>query len=86
MPHLAQKSHRGRVQRIIFRELQLGGEDAAFKGGAVGALDEGFPKEDVVFGDGAGGNAVGRGGGQELVLVEEAAGGDCRCHVLLLGM
>ena len=76
MPHLAQKAHRGRVQRVIFGEFQLGGEDAAFKGGAVGALDEGFPEEDVVFGDGAGGDAVGRGGGEQFVFMEEAAGGD----------
>ncbi len=77
MPHLAQEAHRGRVQRVVLGELELGGEDAAFKGGAVGALDQGFPEEDVVFGDGARGDAVGRGRGEEFVLVEEAAGGDC---------
>ena len=86
MPHLAQKAHRRRVQGIILWEFQLGREDAAFKGGAVRALDEGFPEEDVIFGDGAGGDAVGRGGGQELVLVEEAAGGDCGCHIFVLEM
>ena len=80
MPHLAQKAHRGRVKRIVLWEFQLGGEDAAFKGGAVGALDEGFPEEDVVFGDGAGGDAVGGGGGEEFVFVEEAAGCDCGGH------
>ena len=80
MPHLAQKPHRGRVKRVVLRELELGGEDAALEGGAVGTLDEGLPEEDVVLGDGAGGDAVGRGGGEEFVLVEEAAGGDCRCH------
>ena len=74
MPDLAQEAHRGRVQRIIFWEFQLGGEDAAFKGRAVWALDQGFPEEDVVFGDGARGDAVGRGGGEEFVFVEEAAG------------
>ena len=82
MPHLAHKPHRGRIERVVLRELEFGGEDAAFEGGAVGPLDEGLPEEDVVFGDGARGDAVGRGGGEELVLVEEAAGGDCGCHGL----
>ena len=85
MPHLAQKAHRGRVERVVPGELELGGVDAAFKGGAVGALDEGFPEEDVVFGDGAGGDAVRGGGGEELVFVEEAAGGDCGGHVFGFG-
>lgn len=85
MPHLAQKPHRRWIERVILGELQFGGEDAAFKGGAVRALDEGFPEEDVVFGDGAGGDAVGRGGGEEFVFVEEAAGGDGGCHGGLVG-
>ena len=80
MPHLPEKPHRGRVERVIPREFQLGWEDAAFEGGAVGALDEGFPEEDVVFGDRAGGDAVGRGGGQVAVFLEEAAGGHAGCH------
>ena len=80
MPHLAQKAHRRRIKRIVLWELQLGGEDAAFKGGAVGALDEGFPEKDVVFGDGAGGDAVRGGGGEEFVFLEEAAGRDCGGH------
>lgn len=86
MPHLPQEAHRRRVQRIILGELQLGREDAAFKGRAVGSLDQGFPEEDVVFGDRAGGDAVRRGGGEELVFVEEAAGCYCGCHVGVLGV
>ena len=82
MPHLAQKAHRRRIQRVILRELQFRREDAAFEGGAVGALDERFPEEDVVFGDGTGGDAVGGGGGEEFVFVEEAAGCYCGCHCL----
>lgn len=77
MPHLPQKAHAGRIQRVIARELEFGGVDAAFEGGAVGALDQGFPEVDVVFGDGAGGYAVGRGGGEGFVFVEEALG--CYC-------
>ena len=80
MPHLPQEAHRGRVQRVVLGELQLRGEDAAFERGAIGSLDQRFPEEDVVFGDGAGGDAVGRGGGEELVLVEETAGCYCGCH------
>lgn len=85
MPHLAQEAHRGRVQRVILRELELGGEDAAFEGGAVRALDQRFPEEDVVFGDGPGGDAVRGGGGEEFVFVEEAAGCDCGGHACVVG-
>lgn len=75
VPHLPEKSHRRWVKGIIFWKLELGGEDAAFERGAVGALDEGFPEEDVVFGDGAGGYAVGGVGGEVFVFEEETAGG-----------
>lgn len=75
MPHLPQELHRRRREGIIPREAQLGREDAVLVGGAVGALDQRFPEEDVVFGDGAGGDAVGGVGGQVLVFGEEAFGG-----------
>lgn len=75
MPYLPQKAHRWWVEGIIFWKLEFGGENAAFEGGAVGALDEGFPEEDVVFGDRAGGYAVGGVGGEVFVFEEEAAGG-----------
>ena len=80
MPDLAQKPHTGRIQGIILGKLQLGGEDAAFEGSTVGTLDESFPEEDVVFGDGAGGYAVGGRGGEGFVFVEETAGGDAGGH------
>ena len=82
MPHLAQKPHRRRRQRIIFRKAQLGGEKAAFKGRVFGALDQRFPDEDVVFRDRARGYAVRGRGGEEAVFVEEAPGGDggWGCH------
>ncbi len=80
MPHLAQKPHRWRAERVIAWELHFGGEDAAFVGGAVGPGDQRFPGEDVVFGDGAGGDAVGGVGGEEFVFVEEAAGGEGGGH------
>jgi hypothetical protein len=75
MPHIHDKLHLGRRKRIIFRELQLGGENAAFKGCAFRALDQGFPEEHVVFVDGAGGDAFGGVGREGLVFFEEALGG-----------
>ena len=75
MPYLPEKSHSWWVEGIVFWKLQLSGEDAAFEGSAIGALDECFPEEDVVFGDGAGGDAVRGVGGEVFVFEEEAAGG-----------
>lgn len=49
MPHIGEKLHRRRCQRIVLGELELGGENAAFKGGFFGALDEAFPVQQVVF-------------------------------------
>jgi hypothetical protein len=76
MPQSAQEPHHRRTQRVVLRELQLRGEYAAFEGGALGPLDQRFPDEHVVFGDGAGGYAVGGVGGEVFVLVEEALLGD----------
>ncbi len=79
MPNLAQELHLRRAERVVFGELQFSREDPAFKGCVFGALDQGFPGEDVVFGDGTGGYAVRGGGGEEAVFVEEAFGGyGCR--------
>lgn len=80
MPHVADKFHRGWGERVVLGELELGGEEAAFKGRLFGALDERFPDEHVVFGDGAGGDALGRVVGEVLVLLEEALGCDGRAH------
>lgn len=63
MPYLPHKPHRRRAQRVVFGELELRREDAAFVGSALWALDQCFPDEDVVFADGAGGYAVRGGGG-----------------------
>lgn len=78
IPYLAQELHLGWVERIVFGKLQFGGEDAALEGSAFGALDEGFPDEEVVFIDRAGGDAVGRCGEEGFVFLEQALGGD-RC-------
>jgi hypothetical protein len=63
MPNLPQKLHLRWAQRIILRKLELGGKYPTLKGSVFRALYECFPGEDVVFGDGAGGYAVGRRGG-----------------------
>ena len=76
VPEVAGEAHGGRHERIVARELELGGENAAFVGGALGALDEGFPGEQVVFVDGAGGDAVGGVFGEVPVFLEQAFGGD----------
>lgn len=79
MPHLAaDKAHGGRHQRVVLGKAQLGREDAALKGRALGALDDGLPEQHVVLGDGAGGDAVGRVVGEGAVLLEEAAVGGGR--------
>lgn len=77
MPTLAQKPHRWRREWVIARKFKLRGEDATFVGCAFRTLDQGFPEEEIVFGDGAGGNAVGWVLGEGFVFVEEAAGGEC---------
>jgi hypothetical protein len=64
--------HSRRHERVVLGEFELGGKDAAFLGGSFGALDHGFPKEEVVFVDGTGGNALWRVGGEVFVLLEEA--------------
>lgn len=59
MPDIHQELHTRRCKRIILRELELSGEDTAFEGRVLRTLNEAFPVEEVVFGDGAGGYAVG---------------------------
>lgn len=80
MPDFAQKLHLGRIERIVFGEGELGGEDAAFEGRALRALDQRLPGEEVVFVDWARGDAVGWGDEKRLVFGEEAFGGDIGCH------
>ena len=72
MPYLAQKLHLWRVERIVLGEFELGGKDAAFKGRALGALDQRLPGEEVVFVNGAGGDTVGWGRKEGFVFREEA--------------
>lgn len=66
----ADKLHRRWTERVVLGELQLGGENAALERRAFGALDQRFPVEHVILGDGAGGDAVGGVGGEVFVFVE----------------
>lgn len=80
VPHVGEELHRGRGEGVVFGELELGGEDAAFEGRAFGALDQGLPVQEIIFRDGAGGDAV-RGVVREgAVLLEETAVGCALRH------
>ena len=72
MPQIGQKPHGRRHQGIILWEFELGGKDAAFVGSALWSFDQRFPDEEVVFGDGAGGDAVWGVLGEVFVFLEEA--------------
>ena len=73
MPHLPQEPHTRRRKRVIFWKLEFGREDSAFERRAFGTLDEGLPVEEVVFGDGTGGDAVRGIVGEGAVFLEETA-------------
>lgn len=72
--------HGGRGERVVLGELELGGEDAALEGCALRSLDEALPVEEIVLGDGAGGDTLGRVVGEGAVLLEEAPVGGGRSH------
>lgn len=61
MPHLPQKPHTRRRQRIILWKLQFGWEDAAFERCTFRTLDKSFPIEEIIFGDRTGSDAIGGG-------------------------
>ena len=72
MPDVHEELHARGRQRVVLWELQLGGEDAALERRVLGPLDEALPVEEVVLGDGAGGDAVRGVVGQGAVFLEEA--------------
>lgn len=80
MPDLAKKLHLGRVQWVVLGEFQLSGENAAFKGGAFGSLNESFPKEQVILIDWPRCDAIRRRGRKGAVLVKEALLRYARTH------
>ena len=73
VPHAtSDKFHRRRAQGVVSWELQLCCENAALEGGFFWALNQGFPIEHVIFGDGTGGDTLWWVGGEVLVFVEKA--------------
>lgn len=71
MEDLAQELHGRGGERVVLGELELGREDAALERGPLGPLDEGFPLQQVVFGDRAGSDAIGWVVGQRAILLQE---------------
>lgn len=71
VPNLAEELHGGRGEGVVVGELELGGEDAALEGGALGPLDQRLPVEQVVFRHGACRDAVRWVVGEHPVLLEE---------------
>lgn len=58
MPDVAKELHGRRHERIVLGEFELGGKDAAFVGSALGSFNQRLPHEEVVFFDGACGDAI----------------------------
>lgn len=76
----ADEFHRRGAERIISGELELCGENTAFERRFFGALNQSFPVEHVIFGDGAGSDSLWWVGGEVFVFVEQAFLGDGRHH------
>lgn len=85
VPHAAANElHSRRAQGVISRKLEFRCEDAAFKRGALRTLDQGFPVEHVILGDGACGDALGWISREVFVFMEEAFLSDRRRHFVQL--
>jgi hypothetical protein len=82
MPHLPKEPHTWRRKRIILRKLQLSGKQTAFERCSLGSLNQRFPVEQVVFGDGSGGDAFWGIVGQGAVFLQQATLRGCGCHLL----
>lgn len=78
VPHVGEELHGWRGKRIILGELELCGKDSALERRALGALDETLPVEEVIFGDGTRGDALGWVVGERAILLEETAVGGGR--------
>lgn len=66
----AKEAHGRRGERVVGREGEGGGEQAACVGRGGGPRDEGFPQEQVGFGNWSRGDPVRRGGSEILVFVK----------------
>ena len=85
VPHATSNElHSRRAQGVVSRELQLRCENAALEGGFLGALDQGFPMEHVILGDGACSDTLRWVGGEVFVFVEKALLGDGGGHLCCL--
>lgn len=71
VPDVALELHGRWHERVVLREFELCRKDAAFVWCSLGALDHGFPQEEVIFVNWACCDALGRVGGEVLVLLEE---------------
>ena len=78
VPDLAQELHLGRVEGIVFGELEFGGKDASFERSLFWALDESLPEKEIILADRSCCDAVGRRCEESLVLLEEPLRGDAR--------
>ena len=78
MPQVHQELHLRWRKWIVLRKLQLRGEHAAFEGGVLGPLDQGFPHEHIILRHWASGDALGRVRRETPVFLEETLGcGGC---------
>lgn len=82
MPDITRKLHNRRHERVVLGKLDLRWEDSPFIRRAFGSLDQRLPEEEVIFVDGAGGDAIGRVLREVFVLMEEPFAGD-RVHGVL---
>lgn len=81
MKHIPQKLHARRHMRVIIRKFQLCWEHAALERGPLGPLDQAFPMQEVVFGDGARGDAFRWVVGEGAVFLEETTLGYVEGHL-----
>lgn len=80
MPDVGEEAHGWWCERVVLRELELGGEDTALKRSALWTLNQTLPMEEVIFGDWAGGDAVWGVVGEGAVFLEEASVSGGRGH------
>jgi hypothetical protein len=71
VPDIAKELHGWWHERVVLGKLELGGKDATLVRCALRPLDKRLPYEQVVLVHRPGGDAIGRIGGEVLVLLEE---------------
>jgi hypothetical protein len=81
MPQVTRELHRRWHERIVSREFQLGGKDAALERGSLRPLDQSLPEEQIILVDRSGCDALGGILAESFVLLEEPFRRD-RIHVV----